>query len=63
MEEIAVRAAPDEVFAYIADSATLPEWCGVAGELVPVEGTVLPLSEKQRTCCSLSHRRTPVRCY
>jgi uncharacterized protein YndB with AHSA1/START domain len=38
MEEVTVRAVPGEVFAYVADPATLPEWCGVAGELIPVEG-------------------------
>jgi hypothetical protein len=39
MEAIVVRAASDAVFAYVSDPATLPEWCGVAGELVPIGET------------------------
>ncbi len=39
MEGIDVRAEPEDVYNYVADYATLPEWCVIAGELVAPEGT------------------------
>ena len=45
MEGIAVRAEPEDVYNYVADFATLHEWCVAAGKLVPVEGpTESPLA-------------------